>query len=80
MKGKERQHNYATQMEKEAINGFVLVGIDYGFLQGEDGYDCVATKVGISGYVTLKIVWTKGMLFLWSRMFEADLARMKVIV
>ena len=46
MKGKERQHNYAKEMQKKAINGFVLVGIDDGFLQG-DGCDYVAIKVGI---------------------------------
>ena len=60
MKGKERQRNYATEMQKENINGFVLVGVDDGFLQREDGYDCVATKVGIFCYVTLKMVWKKG--------------------
>ena len=46
MKGKDRQCNYATKMQKDALNGFVLVGIDDGFLQGEDGLWLCCYKSG----------------------------------
>ena len=69
MKGKERQCNDATEMQKEAINGFVLVGIDDGFLHGKDSCDYVATKAGIFGYVKegnnfyrlecLEVIWQR---------------------